>query len=474
MALFNEFQKSTYDDWLSQIKNDLKTDNPDRTIFRKIEGMNIPAFLSAGQQEIIHNPIQFRALHHPDFAFSNEWETCVNIATDKPAEANKKALELLKHGASSLRFTGIGISNQEELMLLFRDIQPEILSIHFDCQEASPSLLFIYHDEICRRGLDISSIRGSLGYDPLGDFALNGFFSPNKQELFSILRSLVSFQAENMPSFKVLTLHGSLWHNAGASAIQELAFMISAMSDYLVASEKPEALAKSTILRMAGGGDYYLNIAKFRSIRLLWNRLLRGFGLDAVSIPPYLSTETSLRNKTIFDPYNNLLRATSETMAAIIGGTDEHTVHPHDVVFHEPEVESQRLGLNIQHILKYESHFDKVSDPASGSYYLENLTNELTNAAWELFLETEKSGGFVASLEKGFIQEKVEASRMEIEKATRTRKRTITGITHFANPSEKGLEELMIPRDPLGKLPEIKPMKPLREIAYFEDIPRIF
>jgi len=202
--------------------------------------------------------------------------------------------------------------------------------------------------------------------------------------------------------------------------------------------------------------------------------LLKGYELDATIIPLYLSTETALRNKTMYEPYTNLLRATTESMSAIVGGTDEHTVHPHDVIFNNPTSDSTRISLNIQHLLREESQFDKVVDVSAGSYLIEKLTQELTVNAWNLFLELEEKGGFVDSLRAGIIQEKISASRTSIEKNIRTRKRILVGVSGYAQPSENVTMNAVFERDPLRKLPEIKPVETFREAAVFESLRRTF
>ena len=475
--LFSEFPKTGYAEWLTQLKADLKSDNVDRLLNTPVEALQLPFFLDETNVKIAGSPATFRSRHHPEFAFANNWETCVTVKTDDLLLANKQTLQALEHGATSIRYTGFGISNQEELILTLKNVIPIIISIHFDCGEASPSLLFMYADEVKRRGIDSSEIKGSIGVDPLGDFAFKGSFEYNQQESFSMLSALINAGTTELPAFKTLTVNATNWHNAGASADQELTFCLSTLAEYFsnLQSDTPvEHIARAVQLRFSSGSDYFLNIAKFRSIRILWAMFLQGYGLQAEQFPLYLSSETALRNKTMYDPANNLLRATLESMSAVIGGTDEHTVHPHDVIFGEPTEDSRRIALNIQHLLSYESHLDKVVDASAGSYYIETLTHELTQKAWAAFLELEEQGGFIACLRKGIIQEQVSLFKASLEKDIRTRKRVLVGVSSFARAQESVVFTHENEIDPLRKASEIIPVESFREVALFESLRRMY
>jgi methylmalonyl-CoA mutase len=475
--LFSEFPQTGYDDWLKQLKSDLKSDQVDHLLNTSVEDLQLPFYLDETTQKIAGSPAAFRSQYHPEFAFANQWEKCVNVKTDDLVQANKQTLQALEHGAGAIRYTGFGISNQEELILTLKNVIPSIISIHFDCGEASPSLLYMYADEVKRRGIDSHEITGSISVDPLGDFAFKGSFEYNQQESFSILSALINTGATDLPAFKTLSLNATNWHNAGATASQELAFCFSALAEYfsnLQSNTSLENLAKAVQLRFASSSDYFLNIAKFRSIRLMWSMFLKGYGVQAELFPVYLSSETALRNKTIYDPANNLLRATLESMSAVIGGTDEHTVHPHDVIFKESTEDSRRIALNIQHMLNYESQFDKVSDAASGSYYIETLTQELVRKAWAVFLELEENGGFVKCMHNGLIQEKLNFSKTSLEKNIRTRKHVLVGVSAFAQPQETISFTNETEQDPLRKEPEIVPVEPFREAALFESLRRMY
>lgn len=474
-SLFDQFPSTSASEWLNQVKKDLKTEDPHRQIHSIIEGIELPAYFD--QSQILSAfPLANRSAHHPEFAFANDWEKRVNIETDDLKLANKRALQSLRHGATSIGFTGHEISNQEELRLVLKNIQCDIAAIHFDCDEATPSLLFMYVDELVRMKTDLQKVKGSLGWDPLGRFIFKGNFEYSREESMQLTASLIQFADSQIPNYKCITIKGADFHNAGATAVQELASVLSISAEYFHGLENQvtkASVAKTIQWQLASGENFFLQIAKIRAARVLWEMLLQGNALEAKKFPIWIQTETAFRNKTRYDAHSNLLRCTTESMAAVIAGTDEHLVHPFNAHFNQPDDAARRYALNIQHVLNEESRLDKVLDPSSGAPYIEFLTNKIIEQAWSLFLKMEEKGGFVASARAGYLQDAILSNRSAIEKNIRTRKQIIVGINQFADASEVSHIEPVIQRDPLDKLPEIKTLEPYFEAASFESIRRL-
>jgi methylmalonyl-CoA mutase len=470
MSLFSAFDKNSYRQWVDQLQKELKGADVSRFTHRNIEELSIPTYLDAGERRNYPSPLPFREQQHEHAQGSNSWTICAEIQTDDLPASNKSALHLLECGADALRIKGIGISNQDELRLVLRNIRPEYIFTHFDCGEANPSLLFMFADELKKMEVDHEQIRGSIGFDPLGDFAFTGAMESGIEDTMHICKSLSAFAAASLPNFKTICLRGNNWHNAGASITGELAYLLAAGVEYLSMPGITDKTAAQICVRMAIGADFFAGIAKIRSIRLLWARMLSGFGLDPSAYPLRISAETTSRNRTIFDPWNNQLRATTEAMAAVIAGADELTVHPYNAVFAKPDEHAQRIALNVHHILRYESHLEAVADAAAGADYIEKLTEQITAAAWDQFLSLENAGGFLAALKKGIIQDQIASNRKTLEQDFRTGKRALIGINKFANAAEAGNEPLLHQRDPLSKLPLIKPVEPFREAALIEQI----
>jgi methylmalonyl-CoA mutase len=188
----------------------------------------------------------------------------------------------------------------------------------------------------------------------------------------------------------------------------------------------------------AVGPEYFMEIAKFRAFRFLWAKVVNAYGLNnADNAATHVHASSSFWNKTVYDPYVNMLRTTTESMSALIAGVDSLTVLPFDATYNTPDDFSERFARNQQLILKEESHFDKVADPAAGSYYVENLTNELIHYAWDLFLETDVQGGYFESFKNGLIQNRIKTEAAGKDRNIALRKHAILGVNQYPNITER-------------------------------------
>jgi len=228
-------------------------------------------------------------------------------------------------------------------------------------------------------------------------------------------------------------IRADLLHEAGAHAIQELGYGIAAGVDRL--AELTETLPVDTIASQvefvfAAGPSYFIEIAKLRAARMLWAQVVTAFGSrDDSACRMRLHVRIPQRNKSIYDRYTNLLRATTEAMSAAIGGCDRLTV---DAFGFDPH-----LAENLQRILQEESHLDAVADPAGGSYYIEALTNSLAREAWKLVQQVEAAGGYAAAVESGAIEKALAETRAARAKAYSSRRRALVGVNNYPNLTEK-------------------------------------
>jgi methylmalonyl-CoA mutase len=202
------------------------------------------------------------------------------------------------------------------------------------------------------------------------------------------------------------------------------------------------AIARRMRFSFATGSNYFMEIAKLRAFRYLWAKILEAYGVENETAKTYIHAMNASRNKTVYDPFVNMLRTTTETMSASLGGADSITVLPYDTLFEEPNDMAVRVARNQQIILKEESFFDKVADPAAGSYYIENLTNNLIRKSWDLFLEIDEKGGYIPVFQSGEISDRIrqEASNYDLNVAIR--KQSILGVNQFPNPTEHLNDEI--------------------------------
>ncbi len=227
------------------------------------------------------------------------------------------------------------------------------------------------------------------------------------------------------------TIEAGRWHEKGATAVEEIAFALAEGASRLADAPSAEQEAANLWFVFSIGSNYFMEIAKLRAARQLWAQVAAAFGIPAgEECRMRIHARTALDNKSIYDPYTNLLRATTEAMSAALGGCDALTVVPARF--------SSRLAVNVQHILQEEAHLDGVADPAGGSYYVEALTDALAREAWTLFQQIEAQGGFENAQE--FINQRVAASRAAKEKAVASRRRVMVGVNNYPDLTEKALD----------------------------------
>jgi methylmalonyl-CoA mutase len=244
-----------------------------------------------------------------------------------------------------------------------------------------------------------------------------------------------------MKNFKVINVNGIVLHNAGATIVQELAYTLNMANEYLAFCTekgiKPEKVASRMQLTLSVGSNYFMEIAKLRATRLLWSTMVAQYKPQCdCAYKIHINTVASTWNKTLYDPYVNMLRSTTEGMSAVIGGSDSISLQPFDVAYKESDEFSRRISRNVQVILKEEAFMDRVVDPAAGSYYVENLTNSIAENAWKLFQSVEQQGGALKIIEDGSMREAIEASCQKRDMNIATRRYILLGTNQYPNINE--------------------------------------
>ncbi|MGO9230855.1 MAG: methylmalonyl-CoA mutase family protein [Bryobacteraceae bacterium] len=223
---------------------------------------------------------------------------------------------------------------------------------------------------------------------------------------------------------------------AGGNAVEQLGFALAAGVERLAAlaaTGTVDEAARSIEFVYSIGSTYFLEIAKLRAARLIWAQAVAAFApKDEQCALARIHARTTRLNKSVYDRYTNLLRATTEALAAAVGGCDKLTVEPFGFDKH--------LAVNVGRILRHEAHVDAVADPAGGSYYVEALTDSLARAAWKLFQQVEAAGGYRKAVESGAVAKALETSRAKLEKAVASRYRTLVGVNNFPDLKEKSAE----------------------------------
>ena len=474
--LFGEFPPVTTKEWKDKITKDLKGADYEKKLFWKTEeGFSIPPFYrEEGTDNLDHK--DFRP---GDFPFvrgnnpkGNSWLVNQIIHVDDIQKANAKALDIRMKGVDSLAFVfeeGKQPS-EEETEELCQNIRADLMELNFKTDDPEKMLQII--DSLAKKyNRDLDKVRGSVFCDPLSQYSLNGRFKSSRDKDFAQLENSLK-AARHLPNFHAITVDGSIFHNAGSGIVSEMAFTLAMAVDYLnYLTEKNfdiDHISRHIRFNFSVGSNYFMEIAKFRALRYLWVKIVNAYGInDADSAKMYIHCSSSQGNKTIFDPYVNMLRTTTETMSAGIAGVDSMTVLPFNAVYENGTDFSERIARNQQLILQGESYFDKVADPAAGSYYIENLTEKLINEAWKLFLEVDEKGGYLKAFDDGFIVQKIKEEARLKDIAIATKRKSILGTNQYPNTNETA--EQTLPDSYIGET-EKNLLKPYRGAEAFEQL----
>jgi methylmalonyl-CoA mutase len=290
--------------------------------------------------------------------------------------------------------------------------------------------------------------------DPVGVLAQRGFLDEPWPERARLVAETVGDLAQDFRG-PFLESDGRVWHDGGASAAQELGAVMATAAAYLRAIERldDDVLARAIGVSLAADQDMFMTLAKFRAMRLGWQRLMNACGLPQVL---KLHGETSWRMMTRLDPHTNILRATAAVFGAGLGGADSISVLPFSLAQGLPDSFARRVARNTQTVLLEESQLWRVDDPASGSGYVEHLTQELAARGWAFFQAIEDRGGIVRALESGWLQDEIGQVRAQVHAG----RPAIIGTNVFRLPTEyRPAIEMPAPDAPAGDPRAIAPVR---------------
>ena len=458
--LFDQFPPVSTSEWMDRIRTDLKgADFNKKLVWKTREGFDVMPFYRDEEPDTAGSLSRLSSLFMKYRTSESgggmeiqttgkSWLIRQDIKVLNFHEANSKALSILMKGVDSLGFIlpDPELTTEKNLKILLTDINAESAEINFVPNGKAREILSFMTGLAEMQGSDPAKIRGAIETDPLGRLMLNGTLCIPVEDGLDYLASLVK-AAASLDNYRVLQINGSNLVNAGSDSVQELAYTLSMAVEYLSQlgdrGIAPEYAASKIRFCYATGSGYFMEIAKLRAARLLWSVIGNAFTQsDNDAFKMEIHCTTSEWNKTVYDPYINLLRTQTESMSAVLGGADSLIVTPFDNAYSQPGEFSERLARNQQLILKEEAYFDKVADPASGSYYIENLTALLAENAWKLFLEIEEKGGFLSELKAGEVQKQLSVSAMARRKNVARRKEILLGTNQYPNPDERLTEQL--------------------------------
>ncbi|MFO7575482.1 MAG: methylmalonyl-CoA mutase family protein [Bacteroidales bacterium] len=482
--LFEEFKAVATEEWIEKITKDLKgADYNKKMIWRTNEGFEIMPFYRMenldGLNHLNTMPGEFPFVRGGKQE-NNTWFVRQNIEVNDYSTANRKALDILMKGVDSLGFiiSDADTISARNLEALLAGIYPESIELNFNSEGKARELVQILVSLMQSRGTDLSAVRGSVEADPIGRLMVNGKLCVPVNEGLDYLADLV-MDSKSLPGLRVVQVNAANFNNAGADTVTELAFALSLGNEYMAQLTErgvdASLTASKTGFTFAIGSNYFMEIAKLRAARLLWALIVKRYeDVNESACRMNILSVTSEWNKTVYDAYVNMLRTQTEAMSAALGGTDSLMVAPFNSHFTRPDEFAERIARNQQLLLREEAHFDKVADPAAGSWYIENLTHMIADGAWKLFLEIEDKGGFLKALQAGIIQERVETIASKRRDDIAKRREVQLGSNQYPSYNEKipvrADKERLFSKAGISDQSEVKPLRLFRGAEEFEKL----
>jgi methylmalonyl-CoA mutase len=451
--LFSDFNPNTKQEWIDKITKDLKGADFDKKMIKKSEG-EIDIYPFYRKEDL--NQLEGLDQKPGEFPYKrgvqdteNNWEIREDIIDSDLSKASSKIASAIENevdaiGISSCfvenKLYGVPIQSYEDFEQTFNDCS-SIPKLHLDSGLLSPIYLK-YLITLLEKRNQLKNYHGSVEYDLVSEY----FTGKINQEIFKVkfkeLSSIIQLLKEKKSNIQCISIKSEVYQSNGTPVELELAYLIS-QANFYISVLLDEGLSLEDILprikfKVSIGPKFFQEIAKLRALRILWSNLVISYREEAKDLAKIsLTAKTSFYNLTSYDPEVNFLRTTTEAISGILGGADTVVLNGYDEVNTERSDLSERMTRNIQYVVKNESYLDKVADPAGGSFYLENLTNQMALKAWENFQKIESQGGVVESFNQNLLQEKLEAFHVNNLKNIEKRKLILLGTNQYPLMNEK-------------------------------------
>lgn len=429
--LFQDFNIVSSKQWKQQIQFELKgADYNETLIWNSLEDIKVKPFY---HNDEFDNGFDVNTK-------ATEFKICQNIFVYDLEKSIARANESILRGAESIRFTIKDETTDVEKLL--QNLPLQNITIYF-------SLNFLSIDFVKKIDTIAKEKKATIfcNLDPIGQLAKEGnWFTTSEKNNFETL-NLISKQTT---SISFLSINASLYQNAGATMVQQIAYSLAHANEYF---NRISEINQAMVFEVSVGTNYFFEIAKLRAFRILFNLIAQEYNH---TIECHLLVSPTKRNKTLYDYNVNMLRTTTECMSAILGGANAIANLPYDALYHKDNEFGDRIARNQLLILKCESYFDKVNNPADGSYYIENLTQQLAEKSLALFKDIEANGGFLKQLNDGIIKRKIQESADKEQELFDAGKEILVGTNKYPNKQDRMQHDLE-----LFPFVKIKPRKTL-------------
>lgn len=473
-TIADDFPPVSYETWRALVERELSgAPFEKKLIKRTYEGIDLQPLYTQRDHRTEDDSLGFPGLPpftrgaRPLGAVKSKWNLRQEYANPEMAAANRAIQEDVDGGVTSVLLHldaasrcgldpddpaaselvargGVAIYTADDLGLVLDGIRLDRVPIALDAGAAFLPAAAMLATHWQRQGIAFDHALGAFNADPWAVLAGTGRLPVAPPAALAMLADLAAWTAKNLPHVMAVGVDTSVYHNAGATAAQDLAFGMATAIEYLRALTSAglgvDAASRQIVFRISLGTHHFLAIAKLRAGRTLWNRVVEACGGSPDSGGMQVDARLSRRVMTERDPYVNMLRNTVGVFAAGVGGAETITSLPFDYPAGSPTEFGRRVARNTALILMEEAHLHRVVDPAGGSWFLDTITEQLAQETWKILQEVERRGGMLAGLQSGWIADEIDAAFAPRAKNIASRKEGITGVSEFPNVKEELIE----------------------------------
>ncbi|MCX7832845.1 MAG: acyl-CoA mutase large subunit family protein [Ignavibacteria bacterium] len=510
--LLNDFEELNYEKWKKFVEQELKGIPFEKKLITKTyEGINLKPLYDRDDiknLEFLNSKPGF-----PDFVRGSQisgytirsWNIHQFIPYTLPEDFNKTLIHNLQNGQNCIYIypdwytlnnlnppshytkehyqNGLSIFHVKDFESSLKNVDLYKYPIFIKAGFNGVPIFTIFLAYLKKNKIDYGKISGAIYIDPYEYLILYGQLPDTLENTFDCLAAITKWVSKNSVNFKTINISGLIYHNAGANIIQELAYSFATAIEYinylLDRNIDIETIANKITFTFGVGSFYFMEIAKLRAARILWSKILESYGCKESNRKAYIVSVTSSYNKSVLDPYVNILRATTEAFSAILGGADSIQISPFDEYQRLPDEFSERIARNIQIILNSESNLYKLIDPAGGSYYVEYLTKQIAEQTFNIIKEIISKGGILNLLKNEYIHNEIDkVHQLKVNDFVK-RKYTLVGVNRYANAKEKKLKPHNQNLDEIYKnrfeaLKKIQNINNYNEVGNILDIENVF
>jgi methylmalonyl-CoA mutase, N-terminal domain len=430
---------------------------------------------------------------HPSMYLGRLWTMRQYAGMATAEETNRRFRYLLEHGQTGLSVafdlptqmgldsdhpraegevgkTGVAIDSIEDMDRLFDQIPLDAVSTSMTINATAPILLLLYELVAEERGIDAAGLNGTVQNDLLKEYAARGTYIYPPKPSMRLITDLFAYCGGRIPRWNTISVSGYHMREAGATAVQEVAFTLADAIAYVQAAIDAglavDDFAPRVSFFFACHMNFFEEIAKFRAARRMWARVMaERFGAkDPKSLMLRFHTQTGGATLTAQQPQNNIVRTALEALAAVLGGTQSLHTNSFDEALALPTEHAAKIALRTQQVIGHETGVTHTVDPVGGSYYVESLTNEVEERAWDYLQRIDRMGGAVEAIEAGFYQDEIAEAAFEIQRGIESGQRVVVGVNGFEDPEERSVEIQVIGEEEVaGQIDRLRHLRASRD-----------